>query len=122
MFWFAKVGVSAFCGNISRSSAFEAKVVIKASLLFFLGEFFNVDGVYIHGVGVFLLLGVVVVLVVLEGKEWVSLFFGDFVGFFPDVFKVEHLCEPLLHSVWDSVHSVDSLHELGGDSLCKEVD
>ena len=102
---------------------FEAKVVVKTSLPFFGGEFFNSDGVYIHGIGVSFFLGVIVVVsVVLEREEWVVPSLGGFVGSFPDLFEVEGLLVPFFHGGWDSVHGVDPSHKLGRDSSGKEVD
>ena len=89
---------------MSWSLAFEAKVIVKASLSFFWGKLFNVNGVHIHGIGVLFLLDVVVVLVVLEGEEGVSLFFSDLIGLFPDMFEVEGLGVPLVYGICDSVH------------------
>lgn len=52
------------------------------------------NGIYIHSVGVLFLLDVMVVSVVLEGKEWIASSFGDLIGLFPNVFEVECLCVP----------------------------
>ena len=89
---------------MSWFATFETKVVIKTPSAFFWGEFFDADSIYIHGIWVLFLLGMVVILVVLEGEEWISLSFGNFVGLFPDMFKVKCLCVPFFHCVWDSVH------------------
>ena len=42
--------------------------------------------------------------------------------FFPNFLEVESLLVPFFHGGRDSVHGVDSSHELGGDSSGKEVD
>ena len=78
---------------MSRFTAFEANVVVKAPLPFFWSEFFNVNGVYIHGIGVSLFLSMVVVIVsiVLKREEQVVLPFGNFIGSFLDIFEVESL-------------------------------
>ena len=81
---------------MSRFSAFEAAVVVKASLMFFRGKFFDSNGI-----GVFFLLGillgvVVVGPVVLEGKEGISLSLCDVIGLFPDVFEVKGLGIPFV--------------------------
>ena len=73
---------------MSGFSAFEAKVIVKAPLPFFWGELFDVNGIYIYSIVVFFLgmfLGVVVP-VILEGEEWVSLSFSNFIDLFPIVF------------------------------------
>lgn len=59
--------------------------------------------------------------VVLEGEKRVSSTFCDIVCFFPNMFEVEGLDVPLFHSGWDSVHWVNSFHDLGGDPLWEEV-
>ena len=113
----------ALVGPVSWFATFEAKVIIKTSLSFFRGKFLNSDGVNIHGFWVSFLLGMVVVAsVVLEGEEWVASSLGDFVGSFPNLLEVEGLLVPFFHGGWNSVHGVDSSHELGGDSSGKEVD
>lgn len=76
---------------------------------------------YVHCIGVSFLLGVFMgtaatVSVVLEGKERISSSFGNFIGLFPDVLKVEGLGVPLVYSGWDSVYGINSFHDLGGDS------
>ena len=78
---------------MSRFATFEAKVVVKAPLSFLRGEFLNLDGIYIHGIGISLFLGMVVIVVsvILEGEEQVVSSLGDFIGPFPDMFKVECL-------------------------------
>ena len=92
MFLFVDEGVSALRGSVPGFSAFEAEVVVKTPLAFFGCEFFNADGINIHGIGVSLFLGVVVVVpVVLEGEEWVGSSFYNLIGFFPDMFEVECL-------------------------------
>ena len=93
MFLFINKGVSTFCSDMSWFSTLEAKVVVKASLLFLWGKFFDANCIHIHGIGVSFLLGVflgvtVAVSVVLEGKERVSSSFGDIVGLFPDMFEM----------------------------------
>ena len=90
---------------MSRFVTFEAEVVFKTPLPFFWGEFFNSDGIYIHGVGVSFLLGVVViVLVILKREKWVVSSLGNFVGPFSDMFEVEYLLVPLFHGGGDCVH------------------
>ena len=76
---------------MSRFVTFEAKVVVEAPLSFLGGEFFNLDGIYIHGIGVSFLLGMVVISVVKEREERIVSSLGDFIGSFPDMFKVESL-------------------------------
>ena len=90
---FFQEGVLELGGSVSRFATFEAKVVIKAPLAFFWGEFFDANGIYVHGIGVSLFLSMVVVTVsvVLKGEEWVVPSFGDLVGSFPDMFEVECL-------------------------------
>ena len=102
---------------------FEAEVVVKTPLSFFRGELFNSDGIYIHGIGISFLLGVVIVVSIVEEREErvVSSFF-NFVGPFLNMFEVKSLLVPFLHGSQDGVHGVDSSHELGGDSSGKEVD
>ena len=74
---------------MSGFATFEAKVVVKTSLSFFQGEFFDLDGIHIHGVRVSLFLSVVVVTsVILEREERVVSSFGNFIGSFPDMFEV----------------------------------
>ena len=72
---------------------FEAEVIVKAPLAFFWGEFFNMNGIYVHGIWIFFghLSLVVVISVVLKGEEWVSLSFGNLIGFFSNMFEVERL-------------------------------
>ena len=107
---------------MSWSTTFEAKVVLKTSLPFFVGEFFDSDGVDIHGIWVFFLLVVVVIPVVLEGNEWVVSSLGDFVGPFPNLFEMKGLLVPFFHGGWDDVHGVNSSHKLGGNPSGKEID
>ena len=112
VFLFVDKGVLAFGGNVSGSVALETKVIVKAPLVFFWCEFFDMDGVYIHGIGVFFgcMFLVVVVSVILKGEEWVASSFGDLVGLFPDMFEVECLQVPFFYSVRDSVHGINSFH------------
>ena len=78
----------ALVGPVSWFATFEAKVIIKTSLSFFRGKFFNSDGINIHGVWVSFLLGVVVVSIILKRDEWVVPPFCNFIGSFPDLFEV----------------------------------
>ena len=107
---------------MSGFATFEAKVVIKTPLSFLRGEFFNSDGVNIHGIGVLFLLVMVVVPVVLERDEQVVPSFCNLIGSFPDLFEVESLLVPFFHGGQDNVHGVDPSHKLGGDSSGKEID
>lgn len=112
-------GVSAFDSRVSGFSAFEPQVIVNASLSFFWGKFFNSYGIYVHGIWVFLLLSiflVIVVPVVKEGEEGVSSTFHNVIGFFPDMFEGESLGIPLFYGVWDSVHRVNFSHNLSGGS------
>ena len=123
MFLFPQEGVSALVGPVSGFVAFEVKVVIKTPLFFFGGEFLDLDGIYIHGIGILFPLGVIVVVsVVLEGEEEVVSSFGDLVGPFPDLFEMEGLLVPFFHGGWDGVHGVDPSHKLGRDSSGKDID
>ena len=78
---------------MSGFAAFEAKVIIKTPLAFFQCELFNANGIYVHGIRVSLLLSMVVIVisVILKREEWVISSFSDFIGPFPDMFKVECL-------------------------------
>lgn len=98
---------SVFCGGVSGFSTFETEIVVKASLLFFRGESFDANGIYIHGIWILFLRSVssvAMISVVLEGEKRVSSTFCDIVCFFPNMFEVEGLDVPLFHSGWDSVH------------------
>ena len=64
----------------------------------------------------------VVIPVVLEGNKWVISPLGDFVGPFPNLFKMKGLLVPFLHGGWDDVHGVNPSHKLGRDSSGKEID
>ena len=90
-------------GPMSRFAAFEAKVVVKTPLSFFRGKFLNLDGIYIHGIGISFLLGMVVVVSVIEeGEEGVVPSFGNLIGPLPDLLEVESLLIPFFHGGWDS--------------------
>ena len=103
--------------------AFEAKVVLETPLSFFRGEFFDSDGINIHGIGISFLLGMVVVVsIILERNEWVVPSFGNFVGPFPDLFEMEGLLVPFFHGGWYDVHGIDPSHKLGRDSSGEEID
>ena len=122
MFLFPQERVLALVGPVSWFATFGAKVILKTLLSFFGGEFFNLDGINIHGVGISFFLGMVVVSVVLEGNEQVVSSFGNFIGSFPNLFEMEGLLVPFFHGSWDVVHGVDPSHKLGGDSSGKKID
>ena len=107
---------------MSRFVTFEAKVILKTPLSFIRGEFFNLDGINIHGVWVLFLLGMVVISIVLERNKWVAPSLGDFVGPFPSLFEMEGLLVLFFHGGWDVVHGIDPSHKLGRDSSGKEID
>ena len=109
---------------MSRFPAFEAEIVVNASLLCFRGELFDMDSIYIHGIWVLFLwcqFLVVVVLIFLKCKEGVSLALGNVVCLFPNMFEVESLGIPLFYGGGYGVHWINSFHDLGGDSPWKEV-
>ena len=107
----------ALVGPVSGFAAFEAKVVVKTPLSFLGGEFFDSDGINIHGVWVTFFLGMVVVVsIVLEGEERVVSSLSNLIGSFPNLLEVKSLLVPLLHGGWDGVHGVDPSHKLGRDS------
>ena len=54
---------------MSGFATFETKVVIKTSLSFLGGEFLDLDSIHLYGIGVFLLLGMIVISIVLEREE-----------------------------------------------------
>ena len=122
MFLFPQERVLALVGPVSWFATFGAKVILKTLLSFFGGEFFNSDGINIHGVWVSFLLGVVVIPVFLEGNERVVSSLGNFIGSFPNLFEMEGLLVPFFHGSWDVVHGVDPSHKLGRDSSGKEID
>ena len=90
---------------------------------FFGGEFLDLDGIHIHGIGILFPLDMIVVVSVgEEGEEGVISSFSDLVGPFPNLFEMEGLLVPFFHGGWDDVHGIDPSHKLGRDSSGKEID
>ena len=96
-------------------SASEAVAFFDASLSFFLGEFFNPDGVNVHGIWVNFG-GLVVGVVSLSWVGVVRFSRSDGICSVPLGFKVDSLGVPLIDCGGYSVHAIDSLHERGRDS------
>ena len=99
---------------MSGFSASEAAAFLDASFPFLLGEFFNSDGVNVHGVWVNF--GVLVAGVVSLSRVGVVGFSqSDGIHSVPLGFKVDSLGIPLVNRGGYSVHAIDSPHEGGGD-------
>ena len=100
---------------MSRFSAFKAPSFLDASFPFFLGEFFNTNGVNIHGIWIDFGAWVVGV-VSLDGVGVVGFLGGDGICAVPLRFEVDSTGIPIINLGGYSVHAIDSLHEGSRDS------
>ena len=113
----------AVSGVTSGFSASKAMAFPDAFFPFFLGEFFNVDGVDIHSIWINFWLGVVILIVVLScGVMVVRVSVGNSVCCIPLGFEVHGMRVPVFKCGGNSVCGIESFHERDWDSSCEEVD
>ena len=100
---------------MSEFSASQASSFFDALFPFFLGEFFNADGVDVHGVWIDFW-ALVVGVVPLDWVGVVGFLRGDGIRSIPLSFEVDSPSVPVVDRGGHSVHSIDSFHEGGRDS------
>ena len=100
---------------MSRFSASKASSFLDAFSPFFFGEFFNADGVDVHGIWINFW-ALVVNVVSLDRVGVVGFLRSDGICSIPLGFEVDSSNVPIIDCGGDSVHSIDSFHEGGRDS------
>ena len=100
---------------MSGFSALKVSAFSNTFFPFFLGEFFNVNGVDIHGIWIDF--GALVVGVVSLDWVWVVGFLGsDGICSVPLGLEVDGMSIPFINLGGYSIHTVDSFHEGSGDT------
>ena len=100
---------------MSGFSASKASFILDTFFPFFLGEFFNADGIDVHGIWIDFGAWVVGV-VSLDGVGVVGFLGGDGICAVPLRFEVDSTGIPIINLGGYSVHAIDSLHEGSRDS------
>ena len=107
---------------MSRFSASKAAPFLEASFPFFLGEFFNLDCIDIHGIWVNFQCWLSLSVGLLCGIRGVDYSLSDGVGLFPLCFEIDGPCVPVINFCGNHIHSIDSFHKGRWKPSGKEID
>ena len=106
---------------VSRFPASKTSSFPHTFFSFFFGEFFNADRVDVHGVWI----GFWCLMVGVVSLDWVGIvgfLWSDGIRSVPLSFEVDSSGVLFVDRGGDSVHSIDSFHEVGRDSSWEEID